>query len=239
MLFHATDNRMTRALTRWMTFGAASALALTFITAPPARAQSDVSNVDLCNGRNNTPPDQQIQGCTELLKSADNNKVLAIIYNNRGNGYVAKGEYDLAIKDYEQAIKDDAQYAKAFNNRGVAYQKQDQYDLALQDFDAAIKLDPDYANAFANRGETYSKKGDFSSAAKDFDAAIRLQPKTTILWNERCWARAIVGDLSAALSACNAAIQSTPDDASPLDSRGLIYLKSSQWDSAIADYTAA
>jgi hypothetical protein len=38
---------------------------------------------------------------------------------------------------------------------------------------------------------------------------------------------------------CNAAIALTPQDAAPLDSRALIYLKTNQWDAAIADYNAA
>jgi tetratricopeptide (TPR) repeat protein len=45
--------------------------------------------------------------------------------------------------------------------------------------------------------------------------------------------------LTAALADWNAAIQLTPQDASPLDPSGLIYLKTGQWDAAIADYTAA
>jgi tetratricopeptide (TPR) repeat protein len=231
---------MRPSLLRAISHGAASALILTsFITLATA-ADSDVSNVDLCNGGSNTLPDRQIEGCTALLKSADNEKVLAIIYNNRGNGYVGKGQYDLAIKDYEEAIKNDPEYAKPYNNRGVAYQKKAEYDLAVKDFNAALQLDPDYANALANRAETYLKEADYQNAAKDFDRAIRLQPKLTLLPNERCWARAIIGDdLPSALSDCNAAIQSTPRDPAPLDSRGLIYLKNSQWDAAITDYNAA
>jgi tetratricopeptide (TPR) repeat protein len=60
-----------------------------------------------------------------------------------------------------------------------------------------------------------------------------------MLQNELCWTRAMVGDLAAALANCNTAIQTTLNDAAPYDSRGLVYLKMSQWDSAIADYTAA
>ena len=206
------------------------ALVLMFLIASAAAEDSDIGNVAACNGKADVSPDLRIEGCTALTKSADNPKVLAIIYNNRGNAYVAKGQYDLAIADYGEALKDDPQYARAFNNRGVAYQKKAEYDLAIQDFDAALKLNPNYANAIANRAETYRKKGDYVSAAKDLDDAIRLQPNLAVLWNERCWTRAVVGDLPAALSDCNAAIQLTTTDASPFDSRGLTYLKMGQWD---------
>jgi hypothetical protein len=47
------------------------------------------------------------------------------------------------------------------------------------------------------------------------------------------------GDLPGALADCNAAIAQPPQDTAPLDSRALIYLKTNQWDAAIADYNAA
>jgi hypothetical protein len=39
------------------------------------------------------------------------------------------------------------------------------------------------------------------------------------------WTRSIASDLTSALADCNAVIQLTQQDASPLDSHGLIYLK--------------
>jgi tetratricopeptide (TPR) repeat protein len=93
-----------------------------FLMTSAVADDSDIDNVAACNGKA-ASPDLQIEGCTALTKSADNPKVLAIIYNNRGNAYVAKGQYDLAIQDYGEALKADPQYAKAFNNRDVAHQK--------------------------------------------------------------------------------------------------------------------
>ena len=150
---------MRHRVSRPIAHGVASALVLMFLITSAAADDSDVDNVAACNGKAGVSPDLQIEGCTALTKSADNPKVLAIIYNNRGNAYVAKGQYDLAIADYGEALKDDPQYARAFNNRGVAYQKKAEYDLAIQDFDAALKLNPNYANAIANRAETYREKG--------------------------------------------------------------------------------
>lgn len=198
-----------------------------------------LSNVDLCNGNDRTSADPQIVGCTALIKAhAENPKVLVIAYNNRGNAYTDKGQYDLAIQDYDESIKLNPNYAKAFNNRGVAYQKKGEYDRAIEDFDTAIKIDPDYATAFANRAETYRKKGDYSSALKDFDEALRQQPTLAIVWNERCWTRTITGELQAALADCNEAIRVKPN-AATFDSRGFTYLKLGQWQLAIADFDSA
>lgn len=207
-----------------------------------AAAQSSrLSNADLCNGTDRRPAESQIIGCSALIKSGVNTpKVLAIAYNNRGNGYSGIGEYERAIQDYSESINIDPHDAKPFNNRGVAYQKRGEYDRAIEDFDAAIAIDPSYANAFANRGETYQKKGEFALALKDFDDAIRLRPELAAAWNERCWTRAVVGDLQAALADCNEAMRLELNGvATTFDSRGVIYLKMGEWKLAVADFSSA
>ena len=118
---------------------------LMWLLAPVAAEVSDLAYVEACNGKNRTSAEPQIAACTALIDAnADNPKVLAIAHNNRGNAYIRKGEYEQAIKDYDEAIKLMPNFAKALNNRGVAYQKRADYDRAMQDFDAAINIDPNY-----------------------------------------------------------------------------------------------
>ena len=219
-----------------------SLLALALTTGalmPRAQAQqaqnSPIANVDACNGKNHASLEVQIAGCTALIKTEDDNsKLSAIAHNNRGNALLSLGKYDLAIEDYNAAIKLNPNYAKALNNRGLAHLKKGEYDQAIADFDAAIKNDPAYSTAIASRAMTYQKKGDYPDAVKDFDAAIKLHPEVGSLWNGRCWARAIAGDLQGALSDCNEAVRLMPNTADALDSRGLTYLKLSQWGLATA-----
>jgi tetratricopeptide (TPR) repeat protein len=234
------DMDIGRDTSRFVMRVATSALTL-MLAATWAAAQSpNLSNIDLCNGRDRTSAEPQIIGCTALIKSDVNNShILAIAHNNRGDAYVGKGEYDLAIQDYDESIKLDANFAKPFNNRGFAYQAKGDYERAIQDFGAAINIDPKYANAFANRAETYQKTGDYPNALKDFDEAIRLQPTLKVLWNERCWTHAVVGELQAAITDCNEAIRLDPKVATAFDSRGFTYLKLGQWEQAIVDYDSA
>ena len=195
----------------------------------------------LCNGLDRAGgPDSQIKGCTELIESDERtSQTLALAYNNRGNAYALKGDYDLAIKDYEEAIKAKSDNSKAFYNRALAYKRKGEHDRAIADLDQALKLDPYYMNAFIARAQVYEKKSDYAHAVQDYDEAIKLQPNWGRAWNGRCWVKAVLGQLQAALSDCNEAIRLEPDAAADLDSRGLVYLKMDQWDSAIADYSSA
>jgi tetratricopeptide (TPR) repeat protein len=213
-------------------------LLLCFVS--PAAAQNDrFRNIELCNGADRSSHEPQIKGCSALIASGkERPKVLSVAHNNRGNAYAARGEHDLAIRDYEESIRLDPTFARAFNNRGVAYRKKAQYIRAIEDFTQSIKLDPSYAGAFANRADGYQNIGEYRRAARDYDEAIRLQPDLEDVWNGRCWVRAIVGDLAAALSDCNKAVQVQPS-AAAFDSRGLVYLKMKGFDAAIADYSSA
>ena len=143
---------------------------------PTAAAQTvRVKNIMLCNGSDRTSPDPQIEGCSALIASGQEApQTVAVAHNNRANAYVMKGEYDLAIKDYNEAIKLVPNSASYLNNRGVAYKKKAEYDRALEDFDQSIRLNPAYAGAFANRAGTYVHKAEYERAAHDYDEAIRL-----------------------------------------------------------------
>ena len=165
-------------------------------------------NVELCNGVDRSSPDRQIMGCTALIDSGSATaKSRAIAYNNRGNAYIAKGDYDRAVLDYDELIKLNSDYARAFNNRGVAYQKKGEYDRAIKDFDEAIRLNPDNASAFVNRAKTYGSTGEYDRSVRDYGEAIRLKPTLEAVWNGRCWIYAIMGELEAALADCNEALR--------------------------------
>ena len=55
---------------------------------------------------------------------------------------MAYGLYELAIADFDQAIRLNLNQATAFTHRGVVYSFKRQYDRAIEDFDQAIKLNP-------------------------------------------------------------------------------------------------
>ncbi len=61
-------------------------------------------------------------------------------YLDRGDDYYKKGQYDLAIADYNKAIVIDPKLALAYYGRGNAYGQKGQYDQAWEDLKKAQKL---------------------------------------------------------------------------------------------------
>jgi Tfp pilus assembly protein PilF len=209
-------------------------------TAQVAKKDGFFANIELCNRIDRATLDARISGCTVLIDAAyGTTAAQAIAYNNRGNAYIAKGDLDRAIQDFDQSIKLNANYTKPLNNRGVVLMRQGEYDRAIEAFDEAIRLKPSYANAYANRASVYLKKGDYARAVQDYDEAVRLNPGLEVVWHGRCWAQAILGELQPALEACNKALQSGINNAAAHDSLGLIHLKMEQPGVAIGDYDAA
>ena len=83
---------------------------------------SKMKNIELCNGSDRSSPEPQIRGCTALIDEANETALVrAVAHNNRGDAYVAQGNLDAAINDFDQAISLNPDFARPFNNRGFAY----------------------------------------------------------------------------------------------------------------------
>ena len=77
--------------------------------------------VDWCTGEGNPPPDLKIGACTAVIQSGTRSgKSLVFAFNNRGNAYKNKGQYDRAIQDYDEVIRLDPNQAVTFFNRCLA-----------------------------------------------------------------------------------------------------------------------
>src|SRR5713226_1010519 len=64
------------------------------------------------------------------------------LYNMRGSAYYDKGEYDIAIADFNDALKSGPPSGIIFHNRGNAWRNKSDYAKALSDYDQAINLNP-------------------------------------------------------------------------------------------------
>ena len=108
-----------------------------------------------------------------------------ILYNNRGNAYCRKGDYNKAIRDYTAAIELKPDYARACYNRGIAYGAKDDNSQAILDYSRAIELKPNDADAYCNRGVACAQKGRHDQAILDYNRAIKLKPDNADIYFNR------------------------------------------------------
>ena len=101
-------------------------------------------------------------------------RVLAL--NNRGLAFVHNGEFDTAIRDFENALDIDSKDAEALNNRGFAFAQKEEFERAISDFDDAIKIKPGLADAHHNRAIALARIHARETEAKyknEYEAQLR------------------------------------------------------------------
>ena len=98
------------------------------------------------------------------------------LYNLRGSAYYDKGEDDIAIADFNDALRIGPPSGIIFHNRGNAWRSKGEYAKAIADYDQSIKLGPPSAFSWQNRGISKRALGDLDGALADINEAIRLDP---------------------------------------------------------------
>ena len=88
--------------------------------------------------------------------------------------YGDKGDYDLAIQDFNKAIELKPDDVMIYNNRGMTYGDKGDYDLAIQDFDKVIELNPEHDIAYCNRGEAWLHLQEWDKAKSDLTTAKNM-----------------------------------------------------------------
>ena len=86
------------------------------------------------------------------------------------------GKYDLAVLDYDQAIRLAPNDGGLFIDRGKILRTQSKFDQAISDFSHALDLDKKWTAAYRERGLTYKLMGQSQPAVEDLVTYDRLQP---------------------------------------------------------------
>ncbi|MBI1281604.1 MAG: tetratricopeptide repeat protein [Anaerolineaceae bacterium] len=161
------------------------------------------------------------------------------LYFYRANVYYQQGKIDLALADYDRAIRFNPQLAEAYNNRGNLLRSQGKLDAAITDYNQAISLNPQLAAIYSNRGLTLSDQGKLDAAITDYNQAIKLDPRSAIVYQNRGNAFSDQGKLDAAIADYNQAISLNPQLAEAYQNRGNVLSKEDKLDEAITDYNQA
>jgi tetratricopeptide (TPR) repeat protein len=105
-------------------------------------------------------------------------------YTRRAAAWEERGELDIAIADFTEAIRLDPKARAVFNNRGNAWSDKKEYDKAIADFTEAIRLDPKYALAFSNRAWMWATCPDerYRDGKRAVESALRACELSG--WNE-------------------------------------------------------
>ena len=107
-----------------------------------------------------------------------------------GNDYCAQYKLDSAQKQFEKALKLDANNSDAHNGLGMVYylktsssdmgiikKKDELLSSAIKEFERAIKCNPKNSKAYNNLGRVHQEKGNLEKAQENYKKALALNPK--------------------------------------------------------------
>jgi tetratricopeptide (TPR) repeat protein len=190
----------------------------------------------LKKGKGTRDPREQISLYSKAIALDPN---YAEAYNERGNAYYKKNEYDPALKDYSKAIAIRHDYADAYNNRARLYFHNKDYDKSLRDLDRLIELDHNNYYSYYNRGRIYYAKEDNEQAIINFDKAIELNNDYVYSYFSRGDAYFKQNNYEAAINDYTRAVKLKPKFATAYYNRGYAYYLKEDLDKALIDYSKA
>lgn len=97
-------------------------------------------------------------------------------YQTRADQAAVKGEFAVALVDYNKSLEMKADNAPAYLSRGKAHFSLKSYDLSVKDFDKVLELNPKDSVALLNRGLSYERLGETKKAMGDYLRAVTLDP---------------------------------------------------------------
>ncbi len=144
-------------------------------------------------------------------------------------------DYKKAMGFFDQAIKLNKAYVKAYVGKGICSFMQDNHKKALEDLNRAIQLDPENSTALFWRGTSYLMLGDSKNAIPDYTGVLRKQPENSASYLFRGICHFRMDNLEEAISDVSKSISYNPRKADPFIVRGMSYWKKEKFDSAVRD----
>ena len=157
----------------------------------------------------------------------------------RGNAELAARQFDVAIEDYNQALRLDSRNITALTNRALAWADKNQLERALADVDQALRIDPQSAAALFLRGTILAEAGQFNKAAADLSECLRISPDHAAAYRNRSGLWLEMRDYDRAFADANRATELNSKNGAAYSNRGAALLGQGKADEAFDDFNEA
>lgn len=138
-----------------------------------------------------------IEGYTRIFKNGYSD---GYAFMNRGYCYYQLKEYDLAEKDYLQALERmSAPYDLLLDNISLLYYDMGRYEQSIEYSTRRIELDPMKCEAYLERGGAYRELKKYKLAEKDFNTCLEINPQYFRAYGYRALMYVEMGNYDAAM----------------------------------------
>lgn len=108
----------------------------------------------------------------DTIKKKSNKKSLL----KKGNKYLKYGDFDKALKCYDEIIELDPLSADAWYNKSLVFFKIRKYMESIEFFDRSLNLDPENIKALNSKGLALGSIYKYEESYACFDKALELDP---------------------------------------------------------------
>ena len=124
-----------------------------------------------------TDPDTKIAGCAAIIAAnTETPQNLATAYINRGFAYHGENRNDLALPDFNQAIRLNPNDPAGYEGRGAVEINSGNIDQASSDYNTEIRLAPNASGGYKGRADVDANRGDWPAALADNNKALQIEP---------------------------------------------------------------
>ncbi len=125
----------------------------------------------------------------------------------------SKGDYEEALKDFNNSIPLDFKSAYLYFERAKFYEYYlNDLENALKDYSKSIELEPENAEYYLRRSDVFFKLGNYKNQTKDIIKMRKIDPKSIDFAGKEALGYAVQGDCTKALQLSDNAIKMAPDN---------------------------
>jgi len=144
---------------------------------PPAVKSDELPTATPGQSATVTPGDSASSDSAKSASADTSEPNDATGFYRRGRERAVRGEFELAVKDYNEVIRSDPRNAGALNDRCWVLAMLDEVKAALKDCDESLRVKPNYPEALDSRGLVNLKLGLYKKAIADYTSALLYDPK--------------------------------------------------------------
>ncbi|MGQ9722748.1 MAG: tetratricopeptide repeat protein [Candidatus Jordarchaeum sp.] len=143
---------------------------------------------------------------------------------SKGNSMVDRGEFEEAIKFYDQALEIDPKDVVALANKGTALDQLGKYREAVECFDKVLEINKKDVEALNNKGSSLIRLGKYSEAIKHFNDALAVSPYNFVTHYNKGLALGKLGKYGEAIKSYDESLKIVPDYAIAIYSKAATLL---------------
>ena len=112
-----------------------------------------------------------------LIEDAREATIGELVHGQRGNEAFVRGEFELAVEEFKQAVAANPDSSRARGNLAAALARSGNIEAALRQLEQALALDPDNLQANLTYGTLLAQRGRDAEATTYYRKALSIQPE--------------------------------------------------------------